>query len=77
MRNKSGTPSDDISDMNDKAPLSERDANAVLAGRAVNDPSLERVRVALASMKSSLIEEPPTEDVLMFGSKLAPRRRNG
>lgn len=71
MRNKSGTPNDDISDMNDNTPLSERDADAVLAGRAVNDPALERVRVALASMKSSLVEEPQTKEVQMFANKLA------
>src|SRR5664279_4945852 len=71
MRNKSGNHSDDISDMDKTRLFSDRDADALLSGRAPSDPSLMDLHRALASIKSSLVVEPNVERASVFAVQLA------
>jgi hypothetical protein len=80
-RNKNWSPSDDRDGMDDNTSLTERDTEALIAGRVPSDPALAPVREVLASMKATLVVEPDPRHVsaaaAQFASVAAAAAREG
>ncbi len=51
--------------------MSERDIEAVFAGRVVREPELVEVQALLTSMREALVVEPPADHVSAFAAVLA------
>ena len=71
MRNKNGAHSDDRGDMDNNTSLTERETEALLAGRLPSDPGLVPLHGVLASMKAALVVEPNPHHASAFATQLA------
>jgi hypothetical protein len=71
MRNGNGSVSDNRDDMDDNNSLTDRDIEALLAGRVPSDPALNALHGVLASMKTGLVVDPDPHRASVFSTQLA------
>ena len=57
--------------MENHSPLSDRDVDALLAGRAPSDPALAGLHGALTSLRTALVVEPDAQRVSAFATEFA------